>query len=219
MTENEEASSSITESSGSYYQPKKSAASEKSDKRQSTENNSKIAAFLPARQLWAWCGKGYRRSTGRVKKQFYKSIQRGKETISVGDSAVFLSTGRPDRPYIGHIESMWETSTNNMVVRVKWFYHPEETEGCPNLKYPGALFQSPHEDENDVQTISHKCEVLVLKEYTAKFGADPKQYSAIYDNNDTYYLAGYYDPTVMTIKMQPDIEVLPGEEKWVKTDH
>ncbi|EAT49004.1 AAEL000015-PA [Aedes aegypti] len=217
MTENEEASSSITESSGSYYQPKKSAA-EKSDKRQSTENNSKIAAFLPARQLWAWCGKGYRRSTGRVKKQFYKSIQRGKETISVGDSAVFLSTGRPDRPYIGHIESMWETSTNNMVVRVKWFYHPEETEGCPNLKYPGALFQSPHEDENDVQTISHKCEVLALKEYTAKFGADPKQYSAIYDNNDTYYLAGYYDPTVMTIKMQPEIEVLPGEEKWVKTD-
>ncbi|XP_062559159.1 protein winged eye [Armigeres subalbatus] len=217
MTENEEASSSITESSGSYYQPKKSTA-EKSDKRQSTENNSKIAAFLPARQLWAWCGKGYRRSTGRVKKQFYKSIQRGKETISVGDSAVFLSTGRPDRPYIGHIESMWETSTNNMVVRVKWFYHPEETEGCPNLKYPGALFQSPHEDENDVQTISHKCEVLALKEYTAKFGADPKQYSAIYDNNDTYYLAGYYDPTVITIKMQPDIEVLPGEEKWVKAE-
>ncbi|XP_053696317.1 protein winged eye isoform X2 [Sabethes cyaneus] len=215
MTE-EEASSSITESSGSYYQPKKST--DKLEKRQSTENNSKIAAFLPARQLWAWCGKGYRRSTGRVKKQFYKSIQRGKETISVGDSAVFLSTGRPDRPYIGHIESMWETSTNNMVVRVKWFYHPEETEGCPNLKYPGALFQSPHEDENDVQTISHKCEVLSLKEYTAKFGSDPKQYSAIYDNNDTYYLAGYYDPTVITIKMQPEIEVLPGEEKWAKTN-
>lgn len=130
-----------------------------------------------------------------------------------------------------------------MVVRVKWFYHPEETEGCPNLKYPvgqndfeihilkysalptyflpilqGALFQSPHEDENDVQTISHKCEVLALKEYIAKFGADPKQYSAIYDNNDTYYLAGYYDPTVITIKMQPEIEVLPGEEKWVRTE-
>ncbi|KAL1394802.1 hypothetical protein pipiens_002978 [Culex pipiens pipiens] len=214
MTE-EEAESSITESSGSYYQPaKKSGGAEKLEKRQSTENgNSKIAAFLPARQLWAWCGKGYRRSTGRVKKQFYKSIQRGKETISVGDSAVFLSTGRPDRPYIGHIESMWETSTNNMVVRVKWFYHPEEAEGCPNLKYPGALFQSPHEDENDVQTISHKCEVLALKEYTAKFGADPRQYSAIYDNNDTYYLAGYYDPTVVTIRMQPDIEVLPGGER------
>uniref|UniRef100_A0A182RDB4 BAH domain-containing protein n=1 Tax=Anopheles funestus TaxID=62324 RepID=A0A182RDB4_ANOFN len=212
----EEVSSSVTESSGSYYQPQKKTST--TERKPSTEQNgSKIAAFLPARQLWAWCGKGYRRSAGRVKKQFYKSIQRGKETISVGDSAVFLSTGRPDRPYIGHIESMWETSTNNMVVRVKWFYHPEETQDCPNLKYPGALFQSPHEDENDVQTISHKCEVLGLREYTAKFGADPKQYSSIYDNNDTYYLAGYYDPTVMTIKMQPEIEILPPNERWVTT--
>lgn len=49
----------------------------------SNESGSKIAAFLPARQLWAWAGKGFKRSTGRVKKQFYRSIQRGKETISV----------------------------------------------------------------------------------------------------------------------------------------
>lgn len=54
----------------------------------------------------------------------------------LGDSAVFLSTGRPDRPYIGKIEAMWETC-GTMVVKVKWFYHPEETVGCPlNLQYP-----------------------------------------------------------------------------------
>lgn len=50
-----------------------------------------------------------------------------------------MSTGRPDRPYIGHIESMWETAANNMIVRVKWFYHPEETEGAPNMKYPVSI--------------------------------------------------------------------------------
>lgn len=52
-----------------------------------TEKQSKMAAFLPARQLWAWSGKGYKRNTGkgaRNRKQFYKTIQRGKETISVG---------------------------------------------------------------------------------------------------------------------------------------
>lgn len=55
----------------------------------------------------------------------------------MGDCAVFLSTGRPDRPYIGRIESMWESWGTNMVVRVKWFYHPEETNGCPaQLQYP-----------------------------------------------------------------------------------
>lgn len=53
------------------------------------EKHSKIAAFLPARQLWAWFGKGYKRNAGkgaRTKKVFYKTIQRGKETISVNIS-------------------------------------------------------------------------------------------------------------------------------------
>ncbi|XP_059621310.1 protein winged eye isoform X2 [Phlebotomus argentipes] len=213
MTE-EEVASSVTESSVSIYEPGR-----KKERQDSMEpNKSKIAAFLPARQLWTWVGKGYRRTCakGRVKKQFFKTIQRGKESIHVGDSAVFLSTGRPDRPYIGRIESMWETSASNMVVRVKWFYHPEETEGCPNLKYPGALFESPHEDENDVQTISHKCEVLSITGFNKKYGSDPKHYQFIYDNNDTYYLAGYYDPTALTMKMQPDIPVLTSSDKSCK---
>ncbi|KAF7995937.1 hypothetical protein HCN44_007044 [Aphidius gifuensis] len=178
------------------------------ERQESSESRSKIAAFLPARQLWGWSGKGYRRpgAKGRAKKQFFKAIQRGGEAIKIGDSAVFLSTGRPDRPYIGRIESMWETSSSNMIVKVKWFYHPEETVGCPsNLKYPGALFESPHMDENDVQTISHKCEVLPLSDYTEKLGKEPHRYLTIYDNNDIYYLAGYYDPTTYLLTMQPGV--------------
>lgn len=57
----------------------------KKERQNSADNHSKIAAFLPARQLWAWSGKGYRRAgaKGRAKKHFYKTIQRGKETITV----------------------------------------------------------------------------------------------------------------------------------------
>lgn len=69
----------------------------------------------------------------------------------------------------------------------------------------GGLFESPHEDENDVQTISHKCEVLRVYDFIRKVGDDPKNLSMIYDNNDTYYLAGSYDPTVLNLNMQPDI--------------
>lgn len=58
---------------------------------------------------------------------FYKAIVRGKEMLRIGDCAVFLSAGRPHLPYIGRIESMWESWGSNMVVKVKWFYHPEET--------------------------------------------------------------------------------------------
>ncbi|XP_004537057.1 protein winged eye isoform X3 [Ceratitis capitata] len=190
----------------------------KCDEDEVEHNNSKgskIAAFLPERQLWGWQGKAYRKAgvKGRARKQFFKTIKRGKETITVGDCAVFLSTGRPDRPYIGRIESMWETTSSNKVVRVRWFYHPEETTGCPNVKYPGALFESPHEDENDVQTISHRCEVLPFERYFAKFGSDSKQYQSIYDNNDTYYLAGYYNPRIQLLNLQDEIPTLKAEER------
>lgn len=40
---------------------------------------------------------------------------------------MFLSAGRPNLPYIGRIENFWESWTSSMVVKVKWFYHPEET--------------------------------------------------------------------------------------------
>ncbi|KAL1116151.1 hypothetical protein AAG570_005646 [Ranatra chinensis] len=169
-----------------------------------------MAAFLPARQLWGWSGKGLKRGKGQGqrarRKIFYKAIQRGKETITVGDCAVFLSTGRPDRPYIGRIESMWECWGSNMLVKVSWFYHPEETIGCPeHLPYPGALFESPHNDENDVQTISHKCEVLSLEEYKERLVECPQLLETVYDNNDTYYLAGYYDPTNLTLRLEQGI--------------
>ena len=64
---------------------------------------------------------------GKAKKLFYKAIVRGREMIRIGDCAVFLSAGRPNLPFIGRIQSMWESWGSNMVVRVNWFYHPEET--------------------------------------------------------------------------------------------
>ena len=53
--------------------------------------------------------------------------------FQIGDCAVFLSTGRPHLPYVGRIESLWAGWSSNMVVRVRWFYHPEETKGGKKL--------------------------------------------------------------------------------------
>ena len=72
------------------------------------------------------------------------------------------------------------------------------------ISFQGALFQSPHNDENDVQTISHKCEVLSHEDYKirkreiADKGLDG-------DTNDLYYLAGTYDPTLGMVTYQPDV--------------
>ncbi|PIK60489.1 putative trinucleotide repeat-containing protein 18 protein isoform X 4 [Apostichopus japonicus] len=98
--------------------------------------------------------------------------------------------GRPHLPYIGRIESMWESWGSIMVVRVKWFYHPEETKGCAaNIEGKMALYQSSHVDENDIQTISPICEVLSREEYKlSAMGKIPK--NSVIDNEDIYYLAG-----------------------------
>ena len=56
-------------------------------------------------------------------------------------------------------------------VQVRWFYHPAEVEGTAegggrvqDLEVTSnALFSSSHEDQNDVQTISHRCSLLELE--------------------------------------------------------
>ncbi|XP_056019208.1 uncharacterized protein LOC125667992 isoform X4 [Ostrea edulis] len=164
----------------------------------------KTAAILPGRQLWEWSGKSTKRPgmKGKAKKEFYRSIVRDKEHISVGDCAVFLSTGRPHLPYVGRIDSMWEAWGGQMVVKVKWFYHPEETRGGKKLHdMKGALFQSPHIDENDVQTISHKCEMLSYTEYKKTQRPD----SHVTRETDVYYLAGTYEPTIGLLKFEKDV--------------
>jgi hypothetical protein len=169
-----------------------------------------MAAFLPPQQLWRWRTKGHKRARGRI---LHREIERDEgETLSVGDCAIFLSTGRPDRPYVGRLESLWETSAGQMRVRVQWFYHASETEGTAaggrrveDLKMPGALFESSHFDENDIQTISHRCEVLPFSTYSKQIGSDPARLRTIYENNDLYYLAGQHDPIEGTIQFENDV--------------
>lgn len=144
--------------------------------------------------MWRWSGSPTQRRglKGKAKKLFYKAIVRGRETVKVGDCAVFLSAGRPNLPYVGQIENFWESWTSRMVVKVKWFYHPEETKlGKRHRDGKHALYQSCHEDENDVQTISHKCQVVSREEYEC-LTRNQKPNST---SPDLYYLAGTYDPT------------------------
>ncbi|XP_028822074.1 BAH and coiled-coil domain-containing protein 1-like [Denticeps clupeoides] len=166
----------------------------KKQKTASPESPPSTTPFLPARQLWRWSGNPTQRRgmKGKARKLFYKAVVRGKEVLRVGDCAVFLSAGRPQLPYIGRIESLWESWASNMVVKVKWFYHPEETKlGKRHRDGKHALYQSCHEDENDIQTISHKCQVVSREEYERlSRGRKPNS-----ESQDLYYLAGTYDPT------------------------
>ena len=69
----------------------------------------------------------------------------------------------------------------------------------------GGLFQSPHTDENDVQTISHKCSVLSMKEYSRMVMTDTAKRRKLHSSSDTYYLAGSYDPTSCAVSFQTGV--------------
>uniref|UniRef100_A0A096M1X0 BAH domain and coiled-coil containing 1b n=1 Tax=Poecilia formosa TaxID=48698 RepID=A0A096M1X0_POEFO len=172
----------------------KDSAATKKQRMSSPEPLPKMAALLPGRQLWKWSGNPTQRRglKGKARKLFYKAIMRGKEMVRVGDCAVFLSPGRPQLPYVGRVESLWESWSSSMVVRVKWFYHPEETRlGKRHRDGKNALYQSSHEDENDVQTISHRCQVVSKVEYDHLM----REHKAGGPSNDLFYLAGTYEPT------------------------
>jgi hypothetical protein len=54
-------------------------------------------------QYWAWNGLGVKlpKTKKNRHKEFFNGIQRGEEVINVGDSAIFISNERNERPFLG----------------------------------------------------------------------------------------------------------------------
>jgi len=88
-----------------------------------SRDHSKITPFLPNTHMWEWASKA-RKHCG---KKYFQSIQSGEETISIGDSVLFISDSQKSiKPYIGKIQTFWEAHNSKKWVRVNWFYHPDE---------------------------------------------------------------------------------------------
>ena len=67
----------------------------------------------------------------------------------------------------------------------------------------GALFESNHYDENDVQTISHRCDVLPFERFVEanRLEADHEDD----ESNDKYYLAGTHNAIEKTVQFAPGV--------------
>ena len=69
-----------------------------------------------------------------------------------------------------------------------------------NITLEHALFSSGHSDENDVQTISHKC--LVLRSESSQAPGDSEDNS----DHDVYNLVGDYDPLLQQVTLLPPFQ-------------
>jgi len=127
---------------------------------------------------WRWADGGVITSQ-RSKVLHHRQITDGKEILEVGETAVFLSKFWTRLPYLGRIVDMWETVGAKMKVKINWLYHKEEVNGGSDVKVERAVFESSHFDDNNVQSISHKCNVSAYGET---------------ETHDDYCLVGHYDP-------------------------
>ncbi|CAN1326588.1 Chromatin remodeling protein EBS [Linum perenne] len=88
-------------------------------------------------------------------------------TYAVGDCVLMRpsDTGKP--PYVAKIEAIESDARNNVKVRVRWYYRPEESLGG-RRQFHGAkeLFLSDHYDIQSAHTIEGKCTVHSFKNYT-----------------------------------------------------
>lgn len=94
----------------------------------------------------------------------------------------------------------------SLVLLVREGVPPPPRPPCPDARLPcrqRALYQSSHVDENDVQTVSHKCLVVGLEQYEQMLKT--KKYQ---DSEGLYYLAGTYEPTTGMIFSTDGVPVL-----------
>ncbi|NXN30252.1 BAHC1 protein, partial [Nycticryphes semicollaris] len=85
---------------------------------------------------------------------------------------------------------MWESWGSNMVVKVKWFYHPEETK-LGKRQSDGKVRGWDTETEGVGEVVAHQ-----------PWG---KKYQ---DRQDLYYLAGTYDPTTGRLVTADGVPIL-----------
>ena len=115
-----------------------------------------------------------------------------------------------------------------VVLQVTWYYHAEETvNGRHPLEPKGGLYLSEHGDENDVQTISHRCDVLAFAEYAKRvkqlgLSFSELENSPLGEQDDLYYFGGTYDPIAKKTRYERDNPAITGDDapgkQGVKTE-
>ena len=87
--------------------------------------------------------------------------------FAAGDCVLMRSSDSDKQPYVARVEKIEADHRNNVKVRVRWYYRPEESIGG-RRQFHGAkeLFLSDHYDVQSAHTIEGKCIVHTFKSYT-----------------------------------------------------
>ncbi|KAK7405856.1 hypothetical protein VNO78_07466 [Psophocarpus tetragonolobus] len=95
------------------------------------------------------------------------TIRGTNKIVRAGDCVLMRPSDTSKPPYVARVEKIEQDNRNNVKVRVRWYYRPEESIGG-RRQFHGAkeLFLSDHYDVQSAHTIEGKCVVHSFKNYT-----------------------------------------------------
>ncbi|KAF9587548.1 hypothetical protein IFM89_004006 [Coptis chinensis] len=95
------------------------------------------------------------------------TIKGTNKVVRAGDCVLMRPSDSDKAPYVAKVEKIEADVRNNVKVRVRWYYRPEESIGG-RRQFHGVkeLFLSDHFDVQSAHTIEGKCIVHTFKNYT-----------------------------------------------------
>ncbi|KAK6123920.1 hypothetical protein DH2020_042339 [Rehmannia glutinosa] len=105
------------------------------------------------------------------------TIRGTNKVVKAGDCVLMRPSESNSAPYVARVEKIEVDNRNNVNVRVRWYYRPEESVGG-RRQFHGAkeLFLSDHYDIQSAHTIEGKCTVHTFKNYTRLGNVKPEDY-------------------------------------------
>ncbi|CAI9783938.1 unnamed protein product [Fraxinus pennsylvanica] len=114
------------------------------------------------------------------------TIRGTNKVVRVGDCVLMRPSENDSAPYVARVEKIEADNRNNVKVRVRWYYRPEESVGG-RRQFHGAkeLFLSDHFDTQSAHTIEEKCIVHTFKNYTKLENVGPEDYYCRFEYKPT----------------------------------
>ena len=100
--------------------------------------------------------------------------------MTVGDNVIIRPAETERLPYVARIEKIesgFPSVVDNVMVRLRWYYRPEESIGG-RRQFHGSkeVFLSDHIDTQSADTIEGKCTIHTFKSYTKLENVEPDDY-------------------------------------------
>lgn len=120
------------------------------------------------------------------------TIRSNGKVVKVGDSVLMRAQDPDQPPYVAQVEKFERGARNNVKVRVRWYYRPEDSK-AGRRQFHGAkeLFLSDHYDTQSVNTIEDTCVVHSFKNYSNLESVASEDYFCRFEYTP---ITGYFNP-------------------------